>query len=317
MDTVRLGRTGLMVSRACLGCGGRSRLGQANGATFEQSVAVVKAALDEGVTIIDTAAAYDTERIVGAAVMSVRDQVVISTKIQVAKADAALNGLDLIDRAEVEERVEESLRRLGCDYVDILHLHGIKAVQYDYCLNELGPELLRLRDSGKIRFLGITEAFPSDPHHKMLSTAVGDSLWDVIMVGLNLINHTALHHVVPMAAKHDIGTLCMFAVRGPLATPDAARALSQELRARGEVDEQLAAALSALDFLVAQGVARSLPDAAYRFCRHSPGIHVVLTGTGNTEHLRDNIQSINDGALPRAEIDRLVQLFSSSELAFR
>jgi aryl-alcohol dehydrogenase-like predicted oxidoreductase len=276
-----------------LGCGGKSRLGQAKGATFEQSVAVVKAALDEGVTIIDTAAAYGTEPIVGVAIRGIRDRVVISTKLQVVQEGADLNGLDLIDSAELEKRVETSLQRLGCDYVDILHLHGVRATQYSYCLNELGPQLLGLRERGKIRFLGITEPFPSDPRHKMLSTAVRDSLWDVIMVGLNLINHTALRYVLPIASQHDIGTLCMFAVRGPLATPDAARKLSEDLRAAGKVDEQLAAAISALDFLVAEGVARSLPDAAYRFCRHSPGVHVVLTGTGNIEHLRDNIRSIN------------------------
>jgi L-galactose dehydrogenase len=317
MHTVRLGRTGLIVSRACLGCGGKSRLGQAKGATFEQSVAVVKAALDQGVTIIDTAAAYGTEPIVGAAIKGVRDQVVISTKIQIAKAGAERNGTDLIDGAELERRVEQSLKRLGCDYVDILHLHGVTAAQYRYCLNELGPALLRLRDGGKIRFIGITEQFATDPRHEMLSAAVGDSLCDVIMVGFNLVNQTALHHVLPMAAQQDIGTLCMFAVRGPLATPDAARALSQELQATGKVDEQLAAAMSSLDFLLADGVARSLPDAAYRFCRHSPGVHVILTGTGNIGHLRDNIRSINDDPLPTAAVDRLMRLFAGSELAFQ
>jgi aryl-alcohol dehydrogenase-like predicted oxidoreductase len=317
MHTVRLGRTGLIVSRACLGCGGKSRLGQAKGATFEQSVAVVKAALDEGVTIIDTAAAYGTEPIVGAAIKGVRDQVVISTKIQITKAGAARNGADLIGSAEVKRRVEDSLERLGCDYVDILHLHGVTPTQYPYCMNELGPAFLALRDSGKIRFLGITEQFATDPRHEMLSAAVGDSLWDVIMVGFNFINHTALHHVLPKAVQHDIGTFCMFAVRGPLVTPAAARALSQELQAAGEVDEQLAAAMSSLHFLVAEGVARSLPDAAYRFCRHSLGVQVVLTGTGKIEHLRDNIQSINDRPLPRAAVGRLMELFAGSELAFR
>ena len=184
-------------------------------------------------------------------------------------------------------------------------------------MNELGPAFLALRDSGKIRFLGITEQFATDPRHEMLSAAVGDSLWDVIMVGFNFINHTALHHVLPKAVQHDIGTFCMFAVRGPLVTPDAARALSQELQAAGEVDEQLAAAMSSLHFLVAEGVARSLPDAAYRFCRHSLGVQVVLTGTGKIEHLRDNIQSINDRPLPRAAVGRLMELFAGSELAFR
>jgi aryl-alcohol dehydrogenase-like predicted oxidoreductase len=83
------------------------------------------------------------------------------------------------------------------------------------------------------------------------------------------------------------------------------------------VDEQLAAAMSSLEFLLADGVARSLPDAAYRFCRHSPGVHVIVTGTSNIGHLRDNIRSINDDPLPTAAVDRLMRLFGGSELAFQ
>ena len=65
MDTVVLGRTGLEVSVAGLGCGGHSRLGQAKGATEEESVRLVHQALELGVTYIDTARAYGTEDIVG------------------------------------------------------------------------------------------------------------------------------------------------------------------------------------------------------------------------------------------------------------
>ena len=63
-----LGRTGLNVSVAGLGCGGHSRLGQTYGNSEEQSIAVVSAALDLGINFVDTAAAYGTEKIVGAAV---------------------------------------------------------------------------------------------------------------------------------------------------------------------------------------------------------------------------------------------------------
>ena len=85
METVRLGRTGLNVSVAALGCGGKSRLGRTGGASFDQSVEVVKAALDRGVTLVDTAASYGTEEIVAAAVKGRRDKVVISTKLLIHK----------------------------------------------------------------------------------------------------------------------------------------------------------------------------------------------------------------------------------------
>src|SRR5476651_1387148 len=80
MEYKILGRTGLNVSVAGLGCGGHSRLGQTYGNSFEQSVAVVKAAIDMGINFIDTAAAYGTEKIVGEAVRGMRDKVFISTK---------------------------------------------------------------------------------------------------------------------------------------------------------------------------------------------------------------------------------------------
>ena len=80
MDTVMLGRTGVQVSAAGLGCGGHSRLGQSYGATAEQSSDLVRLALDLGVTYVDTAQAYGTESIVGAAVSGHRDRVVVSSK---------------------------------------------------------------------------------------------------------------------------------------------------------------------------------------------------------------------------------------------
>jgi aryl-alcohol dehydrogenase-like predicted oxidoreductase len=67
MEYKPLGKTGLTVSVAGLGCGGNSRLGQGRGASAEDSVAIVRTAIDLGVTFIDTAGAYGTEEIVGAA----------------------------------------------------------------------------------------------------------------------------------------------------------------------------------------------------------------------------------------------------------
>lgn len=68
MDRIRLGRTGLDVSVAGLGCGGHSRLGQRAGASEQHSVDIVRAALDLGINFIDTAIAYRTETIVGKAI---------------------------------------------------------------------------------------------------------------------------------------------------------------------------------------------------------------------------------------------------------
>ena len=81
MDYRPLGKTGLTVSVAGLGCGGNSRLGLGRGSSFDDCVSVVRTAVDLGVTFLDTAEAYGTEEIVGAAARSYdRDRLVISTK---------------------------------------------------------------------------------------------------------------------------------------------------------------------------------------------------------------------------------------------
>src|SRR6478735_7843727 len=96
MDMVKLGRTGLNVSVACLGCGGHSKLGQARGASIAHSVGIVHAALDAGVNFIDTAAVYKTEPIVGEAIKGRRDKVVISTKGLINRPGAPETGLDFV-----------------------------------------------------------------------------------------------------------------------------------------------------------------------------------------------------------------------------
>src|SRR5882724_7672541 len=88
MDYVTLGRTGLTVSVAGLGCGGFSRLGLGTGRSRAEAVALVRQALDLGVNLLDTAAAYGTEAVVGEAIKSVpRQSVVIATKAWIPRSD--------------------------------------------------------------------------------------------------------------------------------------------------------------------------------------------------------------------------------------
>ena len=120
MEYVTLGRTGLRVSVAGLGCGGFSRLGLGTGRSTAEAVALIREALDIGVNLLDTAAAYGTEEVVGEAVREVRrEDVVIATKAWIPRSE---------DRRAAERAIaslEGSLRRLGTDYVDIFQLHGV------------------------------------------------------------------------------------------------------------------------------------------------------------------------------------------------
>ncbi|HTB38046.1 MAG TPA: aldo/keto reductase, partial [Reyranella sp.] len=140
MEYRPLGKTGLMASVAGLGCGGNSRLGLGRGASFDDCVAVVRTAVDLGVNFLDTAEAYGTEEIVGAAARSYdRDRLVISTKAIFNTGDSG---------ETVTRRVEAALRRLGLDYVDIFHFHAVAPAAYDHHRNVLAPALVKLKEQG-------------------------------------------------------------------------------------------------------------------------------------------------------------------------
>jgi len=301
MEFTRLGRTGVDVSVVGLGCGGHSRLGMRYGHSINEAATVVRGAIDLGITFIDTAELYGTEEAVGLGIRGRRDAVFLSTKTRSHTADGPL------DAAGLRGKVEASLKRLGTDRIDLFHLHGVSAQEYRHCVDELLPELWRLRESGKILFLGITEAFGRETDHAMLKDALPDALFDVIMVGFNLLNPSARRTVFPVAQAHDIGTLIMFAVRRALSNPEALVAVLESLEREGDVPP--GTANERLAFVTNDREVRSLVQAAYRFCRHEPGVDIILTGTGSLEHLRENVGAILAPPLPRSLLTRFTELF--------
>jgi aryl-alcohol dehydrogenase-like predicted oxidoreductase len=308
MEKTILGRTGLSVSVMGLGCGGHSRLGLSQGKGDDNAIAIVRRAIELGVNFIDTAEQYRTETVVGQAIAGFvpRGEVVLSTKVSIRGIGDEYRSAEALGFA-----VEAGLQRLQTDYVDILHLHGIPPADYTYCATELVPELVRLREAGKIRFLAISEQFINDTGHKMFTEgALKDDCWDVIMVGFSLLNQSARERVLPITLAKDVGTLDMFAVRRALGNLDVLRELMAGLVAKGQIDAEAFDAESPLGFLVADGVAEDIPDAAYRFCRDEPGIDVVLSGTGSLDHLEANVESLNRPPLPEAITRRLHDLFA-------
>lgn len=310
MEYRPLGNTGLNASVMGLGCGGHSRLGMRQGKTSAEAAEIVRAALDLGINFIDTAEEYRTEEAVGIGIRTVpREQVILSTKVGPRGRD---NEEHLLSPDELTARIEGCLSRLGTDYVDILHLHGVSPRDYRRAADDLWPVLDTLRSQGKIRFIGITEAFGGDTTHETLKEAITSDLWQVMMVGFNLLNPSARESVLPTTRQKGIGTLCMFAVRRALSSPDALRALVASLVEKGEVDRPLISDLSdPLGWLVGEGYAGSIPEAAYRFCRYEPGMDVILSGTGNPRHLEENARALLLPPLPEAAQTRLREIFGS------
>lgn len=307
MEYTTLGKTGLKVSVVGLGCGGPSRLGlRDNANSRERAIGMVRQAMDLGINFIDTAQSYETEGIVGKAIAGIpRDRVVISTKKTLPDANQKN------PENEIKKGLEQSLKQLGTDRVDVYHLHGVEPKDYDFARDRLMPVMRRLREQGKIRFIGVTEGFVQDPSHQMLQQSLKEDLWDVVMVGFNLLNPSARRAVFPTTREKGVGVLNMFAVRRALSQPERLKTIVADLIRRGAVSPSAMNAKDPVDFMLRESSARTLPEVAYRFCRHEPGVDVVLTGTGNPEHLKANVQSILKPALPERVLQKLEAIFGS------
>jgi aryl-alcohol dehydrogenase-like predicted oxidoreductase len=303
MHYTTLGRTNLRVSVAGLGTGGFSRLGMKAGKSEEQAAALILEAFGLGVNFIDTAPSYGTEGVVGRALKSIpRDQVVIATKSPIHRGD------DWWTPARVVESLDNSLRLMGADHVDVFNLHGVEEDEYDHA-RRIAEALLAEKAKGKIRHIGLTENPINDFTNKMLTRALRDDVWEVAMVGFHMLHQGARTRVFPVTQAKGVGTLLMFAVRSIFTDPPRIAREMRALAAKGLVEKRLGETDDPFGFLVHEGGAANMIDAAYRYARHEPGVNVVLFGTGDAAHLRTNVASLLKPPLPEADRARIAALF--------
>jgi len=304
MQYTTLGKTGLEVSVAGLGTGGFSRMGLKSGLNEDQSARLILDAVELGINFIDTAPPYGTEAVVGKALKSLpRDQVVVATKTHVFRGGKWTSPQDLV------ASLDNSLRLMGTDYVDVFNLHGVEPQMYEHALNVLAPVLLDQKRKGKIRHIGLTENPIVDHTNAALKLALRDPVWEVYMIGFHMMHQGARTNVFPFTRKNGIGTLLMFAVRSIFADPPRVAREMKELAAKGLVEKWLGETDDPLGFLVHEGGAANMIEAAYRFARHEPGVDVVLFGTGSAAHLRANVASLLKPPLPQADRGKLAALF--------
>ena len=304
MDYVTFGRTGLNVSVMGLGCGGPSRIGMSADKSEAESVDIVRRALDAGVNFIDTAEGYGTEGIVGRGIASVtRDQVIISSKKSCSQE---------ISPALVRQSIEVSLSRLRTDYIDVYNLHGVRPSQYVMLRDEILPTFVDLKNEGKIRFIGVSELFNVDMTHQMLLQSLPEDPWDVVMVGFNILNQSA-RDLFKQTLEKNVAVQIMFAVRRILSQPENLREAVQTLIEIGQIEADEIDIGDPLGFVLKESDATSIVDAAYRFCRYEPGVHVVLSGTGNPDHLQSNIDSLCRPPLPDPVVQKLRHIFRHTD----
>ena len=304
MHYTTLGRTGLRVSVAGLGTGGFSRLGLKTGKSEEELARLLLEAVDLGVNFIDTAPSYGTEGVVGRALKSLpRDKVVIATKSAVNRNGEWWSG------ERVVASLDNSLRVMGADYIDVFNLHGVEMHEYDHAVNVLAPALQEQKAKGKIKHIGITENPIEDHTNTMLKRALRDPVWEVFMVGFHMLHQGARKNVFAATHAQGVGTLLMFAVRSIFADPPRVTREMRALADKGLIDKSLVDLNDPLGFLIHEGAAANMTEAAYRYARHEPGVDVVLFGTGDAGHLKANVAALLKPPLPAADREKLAALF--------
>ncbi|SFM35527.1 Predicted oxidoreductase [Paenibacillus sp. 1_12] len=162
MKTVELGTQGLKVSVEGLGCMGMSRMyGPSND---EESLATLRRAIELGITFFDTAEIYGplhNEELLGRAFASIRDRVVIATKVGIGFTDdgkpKVVDGAAVIDGSpeNIIRAIEGSLRRLKTDYIDLVYLHRIDP---KVPIEQTITAMSKLVTDGKIGHIGLSEA---------------------------------------------------------------------------------------------------------------------------------------------------------------
>jgi aryl-alcohol dehydrogenase-like predicted oxidoreductase len=173
----------------------------------------------------------------------------------------------------------------------------------------LAPALLGQKAKGKIKHIGITENPIGDHTNTMLKRALRDPVWEVFMVGFHMLHQGARHNVFAATRQQGVGTLLMFAVRSIFADPPRVAREMRALAGKGLIDKSLVDLSDPLGFLIHDGGAATMTEAAYRYARHEPGVDVVLFGTGNAAHLRANVAALEKPPLPAADREKLAALF--------
>ena len=152
-----------------------------------------------------------------------------------------------------------------------------------------------MRASSELRHVGSTDASSSDGAHDWLRHALPADVFDVVMVGHNMLNQSASRNVFPACVDRDVGVMNIYT----------------SLAARGVVSDDVASAEEPLGWLIESGQAGTLVEAAYRYAAYTEGVSAVMTGTIDPAHLEPNVESVLEGPLSAEAIERLRREFGS------
>ena len=301
MDYIRLGRTGLKVSRLCLGCmsyGEPERgnhpwtLGEAQSRPF------LKKALDLGINFFDTANVYSagsSEEIVGRALTEYarRDDVVIATKVQ-GRMRPGPNGAGLSRKAILAE-IDHSLKRLGTDHVDLYQIH-----RWDYTtpIEETLEALHEVVKAGKARYIGASSMFAWQFAQALaLSERRGWTRFATMQPYVNLLYREEEREMLPLCQAEGIGVIPWSPLARGRLTRDwdaqSARAETDEF-GRGLYAKTADADRKVVEALSAVAAARGVPRAqvALAWVLQKSAITAPIIGATKLGQLDDAVAAL-------------------------
>ena len=307
MEYVKLGRTGLDVSRVCLGCmtyGVPERGAHPWTLGEEESRPLIQRAVELGINFFDTANGYSdgtSEEIVGRALRDFarRDEVVVATKVFFPMRKGPNSGG--LSRKAILTEIDNSLRRLGMDYVDLYQIH-----RWDYHtpIEETLEALHDVVKAGKARYIGASSMYAWQ-FVKALYTADahGWTRFATMQNHVNLLNREEEREMLPLCAAEGIGVIPW----SPLARGRLTRDWD-DTSARAETDEfgrSLYANTSGSDRQVVERVAEvaaargvSRAQVALAWLAQKPEVTAPIVGASKPAHLDDAVAALSLGLTP-------------------
>lgn len=323
-----LGATGLKVSE--IGCGCSSLGGVLDREGEAEGLRTLEVAMDHGVNFFDTADAYSmgrSEELVGQAVRGRRDKVVIATKggsrfspawKGVVDSRSLLVPLRKVVRpfkryfnllrhtqkqydyspAHLRKALEESLKRLGTDYIDLYQLYN--PLPPDLEAGEFIETLEAFKQEGKIRFYGIACRDAEDALLCLKYPGIS-----AIQIVVSLADQDALGGIIDQISAKGVGVIAREPLAQGFLTADTGRTLAEQsarrrrdIRSRQQRSEQF-------KFLVRPD--RSLAQAAMQFALQVPGVSTVIPGMVTLEQLHEDIAALSAAPLDADELRQIAQ----------
>jgi len=273
-----LGMTQLVVSIVGFGA---SPLGDVFGAIDPaEGMRAVHLAVDQGINFFDVSPYYGltlAEERLGRALEGRRKGVILSTK-------CGRYGDTLFDFSaeRIRQSVDESLRRLRTDYVDLLQAHDVEFGDVEQIIHETIPEMRRLQQQGKARYIGIT-GYPLGTLIRIAEAVPVDSI--ISYCRYNLLIDDMDASLMPVAKKHGIGVINASGLHMGILTESGAPSwhpASAKVREAGRL---------AAEFCRSRGV--DLAELALRFCFDYPLVASTLVGMSTSDQVRRNLHTLS------------------------